>query len=153
MKSIRYIIFILISCLMLASFPSQAYCFSYAAARFGVDADILRAIARAESSMNPDALNVNKNNSYDIGMMQINSIHEPVLKKAGLSLATLSEPCTNVIVGAWLLKGATERAGGDIWHGVGNYHSVTPKHHNVYISKVRKAFEQNAKEKIAGKGK
>lgn len=141
------LIFIVMSAVMLTSFSSHAFCFSYAAERFHVDEDILRAIAKVESSFNPKALNVNKNKSYDIGLMQINSIHEPVLKKAGLSLEALREPCTNVIVGAWILNNATQRAGGDVWHGVGNYHSATPVYHDIYISKVRKALARIKKKR------
>jgi soluble lytic murein transglycosylase-like protein len=138
-QNVRHILFVLT---LVCGLPlsAQAHCFDYAAQRFDVDADILRAIARVESNFNHKAMNVNNNKSYDIGMMQINSIHKSALEKAGVKMEDLMEPCTNVIVGAWILKGSIERAGGDTWKGVGYYHSSTPKFYEVYISKVKKAF-------------
>jgi len=128
--------------LFLFSSHIEAACFSYAAERFGVDEIILKSIAHVESSFNDHAMNVNNNRSYDIGIMQINSIHKQTLEKAGLTMVDLLDPCTNVIVGAWLLGDAIERSGGDVWEGVGRYHSATPKYAEVYIDKVRKAFKR-----------
>lgn len=129
----------------------QANCFPYAASRFGVQETILRAIARVESGFNGQALNVNTNASYDIGMMQINSIHKETLEKAGLTMTDLLEPCTNVIVGAWLLEEAIRRSDGDVWKGVGRYHSATPALASVYIRKVREAHEALAGQQADGK--
>jgi hypothetical protein len=42
---------------------------------FGEDADIAIAIAKAESHLNPNAVNINKNGSRDIGVFQINDCH------------------------------------------------------------------------------
>ena len=129
----------------------QANCFPYAASRFGVDETILRAIARVESGFNGQALNVNKNASYDIGMMQINSIHKDTLEKTGLTMTDLLEPCTNVIVGAWLLERAIQRSDGDIWKGVGRYHSGTPELALSYTQKVRKAHVALSAQQADGK--
>lgn len=118
---------------------AQARCFAYAAEKFGVDETLLRAIARVESGFNEQALNINTNHSYDIGMMQINSIHRATLEKAGLAMTDLLDPCTNVIVGAWLLESAIRRSDGDVWKGVGRYHSATPSRALTYIRRVRKA--------------
>ncbi|QLK63784.1 transglycosylase SLT domain-containing protein (plasmid) [Enterobacteriaceae bacterium Kacie_13] len=129
--------------LMLVFSQVQAHCFNYAAQKFNVDEDILRAIAKVESGYNANAVNVNKNHSVDLGLMQINSIHVPKLSKAGIKMEDLLEPCTNVIVGAWLLRGSIDRANGDLWRGVGYYHSATPRFYLSYISKVKKAFATN----------
>ena len=44
-------------------------------AAFPEHPDIMIAIAKAESGLNPKAVNVNRNGSTDIGLFQINSVH------------------------------------------------------------------------------
>ena len=48
---------------------------------FNVEPQLLWVIAKTESSFDTKALNKNKNGTYDIGIMQINSIHLPELKE------------------------------------------------------------------------
>jgi len=40
--------------------------------------DILVNLARCESSLNPDAMNVNTNGTVDMGLYQINSVHQDI---------------------------------------------------------------------------
>lgn len=122
------------------SLNAGAHCFKLAAESFGVNQNILMAIAQVESGYNENALNINKNKTFDIGIMQINSIHLNVLSKIGLKQDNLLDPCTNIIVGAWLLKEATYRENGDVWRGVGRYHSATPALAQKYIEKVQVSF-------------
>lgn len=57
----------------LASSPAQA-CWHEVASWYGINVHLLYAIAKTESNLNPNAINKgNKNGSYDIGLMQINS--------------------------------------------------------------------------------
>ena len=42
---------------------------------FGSDSATMLKIAKAESNLRPDAVNVNKNGTRDIGIFQINSVH------------------------------------------------------------------------------
>lgn len=44
-------------------------------AKFGNEAEVFIAIAKAESGMNPNAQNVNTDGSVDRGLLQINSVH------------------------------------------------------------------------------
>lgn len=104
---------------------SNAMCFGDAANRYGIPEDLLRAIARVESSNNPTAMNrshVERTKTYDIGLMQINSSWLPRLEKMGITEAGLKEPCQNVLVGAWILSHHLRESGAD-WNGVGSYNA------------------------------
>ena len=68
--------------------------------------------AKTESALNPKAVNcANKNQSCDYGLMQINSIHLPMLKKHNILKEDLFEPRTNIFVGAYVLKNCINKHG------------------------------------------
>jgi len=100
---------------VLATAPTWARaCWEEAAQRYGISADLLYAIARVESNLNPQAVNrshLRRTGSYDIGLMQINSGHLSALSRHGVKEADLFDPCTNIRVGAWLLADSFSRRG------------------------------------------
>jgi len=126
---------ILAAAMALASCPVLASCWNEAAARFGVNPNLLYAIAKTESSLNPHALNRNKNGSYDIGLMQINSRWFPTLRKYGVSEEQLLDPCTSIHVGAWILAQNMQRMGNS-WEAVGAYNARDPVLRQRYAGKV-----------------
>lgn len=104
--------------------PTQA-CWQDAAARYGVDARLLYAIAQQESGLDPRAINRShaaRTGSVDIGLMQVNSRWLPVLHRHGLREADLLDPCTNLHVGAWILAQSIQRYSAT-WEAVGAYHA------------------------------
>jgi soluble lytic murein transglycosylase-like protein len=101
-------------------------CWEQAAQRWGLAAELLYAVARVESGLNPHAVNrshMARTGSYDIGLMQVNSSHLKALARHGISEAQLYEPCTNIHVGAWLLADAMVRHGAS-WNAVGAYNAA-----------------------------
>jgi soluble lytic murein transglycosylase-like protein len=96
---------------------------------------ILRAIAWQESHNRPAAVHKNANGSTDYGVMQINSVHLPVLAQYGISQGTLMEPCKNVYIAAWHLRQKMNKYG-NTWAAVGAYHSETPSLRDEYARQI-----------------
>lgn len=111
-------------------------CFAQAGAYYKIHPLLLKAIARQESSMIASAVGNNTNGTQDLGLMQINSTHLPRLAAAGVTRQRLlTEPCTNIAVGAWLLADAIRRYGMS-WTAVGTYHSPTEWRKQDYARKI-----------------
>jgi soluble lytic murein transglycosylase-like protein len=119
---------------------SASSCWEDAAHRYQVDARLLHAIARAESSLDPRAVRVNRNGTRDLGLMQINSAWLPELAKSGIRERDLFDPCTSVHVGAWILATNIARLG-PTWAAVGAYHSPTRWRARAYVDRVRRHLD------------
>lgn len=136
----------------LTTSPKVLACIAEAARIYEHDPDLLRAIAETESSLRPHVIgHLAKNGSFDIGLMQINSSWLPFLKKRGIAVSDLFDPCVNARVGAFVLWDNQKRLG-KTWKAVGAYNAaknVAQQH--IYVSKVWKKFRQikEAKGEIA----
>jgi soluble lytic murein transglycosylase-like protein len=124
-----------------SSNPAAAFCFEEAGTRYGISPHLLYAISKGESSFNPMAINYNTNGTYDYGLMQINSTWEPALRKLGISWNNLADPCTNVMVGAWVLSQCI-RDYGYTWSAVGCYNSRTPSKRDRYAARVARIVKR-----------
>lgn len=119
---------ILAACLMLAS---QTY---------SVPPAVLVGIYKAEGGQIGQEVR-NKNGSYDLGPMQINTIWMPDLaSRWGVSEATArkwvrDDACTNVGVAAWIFKGHLDETG-SLSQAIAHYHSRTPRHDIKYKRRV-----------------
>jgi soluble lytic murein transglycosylase-like protein len=113
-------------------------CINQAAVQYHVPATVILSVIKTENGRNGIAVK-NKNGTYDLGVMQINSSWLMNLKNKGITAEQVkSDPCTNVSVGTWIL--AQGIANGEGWQGVGNYNSYTKKYNQIYREKVRNTY-------------
>ncbi len=117
----------------------EGACFDEAGARHKISPVLLQAIAWQESGMRIDAMNRNRDGSWDIGLMQINSRWAPVLNRHGITLDQLWDPCVSTHVGAWILAGNFRTLGFN-WDAVGAY--------NARRQDLRRRYAQAISQKV-----
>ncbi|HFO5666991.1 lytic transglycosylase domain-containing protein [Escherichia coli] len=111
------------------SFTSSA-CFNEAGTMFRIEPNLIKAIALVESNLKKDSIGKNrdkKNNikSFDYGLMQINQMHIPMLKKRGIikdERDLLDNPCLNIKIGTEILYKHFSRCG-MTWQCLGTYNA------------------------------
>ena len=142
-KSLTLILFI--SLIVIIDPQASAFCFSRAGLVYNISPQLLEAIARVESGLDPSAFNRNRDGSCDYGLMQINSRWQEGLSG---NWRYLSDPCYNVLVGTWILRQCMDRYG-YTWDAVSCYHSgkgisdlsgAKRKRAIEYVGKVRRAL-------------
>lgn len=125
-------------------------CWADAAERYNVPIDLLYSIARVETGNKGNLVSPkNKNGTYDIGLMQINSMHLPRLQKHGITEdKLLADPCLNLHVGASILSDAISRLG-YTWMAIGAYNAGSPDKRKAYALKVYAMYDRITKERQA----
>lgn len=124
---------------------ASAFCFDEAASRYHVPAKLLKAISHVESRGDAKAFNRNKDGTFDISHMQINSRWLPKLAKFGITAERLQEPCVATYVGAWIVAQNIARYG-YTWKAIGAYNSSRPVQRARYIQLVADVLrDQNRK--------
>ncbi len=106
--------------------------------RYGVPSQLLWGIAKVESHFNPHAIHKNLNGTYDLGLMQINTVHLKKLKHYGIEAKDLLWAKTSVAVGAYLLSECFKQHGHN-WKGLNCYNGRIDK--NAYALRVLGALE------------
>ena len=120
---------------------AASHCFEHAAQRYGVPTVLLQAIAHQESGGRATAINVNRNGSRDIGLMQINSGWLKTLARHGIHEHDLYDPCVNTLVGAWILANNFARHGYTT-QGLGAYNAASPDKRERYARQVLQRVER-----------
>ena len=126
--------------------PALAACLMAAASTYQVPPAVLLGIMHVEGGRVGQAVG-NTNGSYDLGPMQINTVHLPSVAGAwGISQNQAynmikNDGCVNVHVAAWILRKGIN-AGNNLTLGIAYYHSRTPKFGYVYARKVIGAMKQ-----------
>jgi hypothetical protein len=115
------------------------FCFDEAGEMYGINPLVLRAIAKVESNFVPETVNKNSNGTFDIGLMQINTIWKPVLGEERWK--HLGDACYNTKTGAWILATCINKYGYN-WKAIGCYNSQTPGKSEVYAKKVFSRLKQ-----------
>lgn len=121
-------------------------CWDEAARYHGLDPWLLYAVAYVESTHNPNVISKpNRNGTYDIGLMQINSVHLPRLQRYGITQSTLMDACASTYVGAWIMADNIRRYGWS-WQAIAAYNVGslnTPARAQIgrrYAGKVYEAY-------------
>jgi soluble lytic murein transglycosylase-like protein len=124
-----------------------AACLILASQNYAIPPAVLVGIYKAEGGKVGQEV-ANKNGSFDLGPMQINTIWMPELADEwGVSEQVArklvrDDPCTNVNVAAWILKNhLTETQ--NLTQAVAHYHSRTPEYGTKYKKRVMSIMKEN----------
>jgi hypothetical protein len=123
-------------------------CIRFNSQHFGIPELALEAILDVEGGK-MCTVSKNSNGSYDLGLMQINTINFSKIQKNYPDVTAKDiacKPCLNITLGAWLLSHRIKETK-DIWTGVGNYHSKTPKYRTIYLKRISSAISRIIKKK------
>ncbi len=118
----------------------QQNCWEEASRRYDIDAHLLYAIAKTESNLNSRALST----ANAIGLMQIHESWLPTLRQHGISIADLWQPCTNIMVGAWVLASNINEYG-RTWEAVGAYNASCRKLKGPACTQARQTYIRQVK--------
>ncbi len=123
-----------------------ATCVFAAAETYAVPPAVLYGILHVEGGKAGQQV-LNKNGSYDLGPMQINTLWLAELSrywrvsKAQAWKQVRDDVCINVGVGAWILRRKMDESG-SLYQGIAHYHSFTPHLGQAYRKKVLAAMKK-----------
>lgn len=129
------------------SAKALAACLILASATYDLPLDILSGIQLVEGGAVGKETGPNRNGSYDLGPMQINSAWVPRLAALWHVDARTArdwlrdDPCVNTHVAAWILKKNAVDAG-SLYEGIALYHTGTSNRADDYVQKVLSASKK-----------
>jgi len=131
--------------------PAQAtaQCITSAATVYQVPPDVMFGILSVEGGHSGQAVGPNVNGTYDLGLMQINSLWVPQLARIWhVDYQTAYDglrdsSCANIYAGAWILKQKIIETG-TLYSGIASYHSTTHAPGIFYANKVIMTTQRSA---------
>lgn len=112
--------------------PELIVCSISAAAKYGIPANVLLAVAEKEGGK-PGQWVRNRNGTYDVGALQFNTTYLRELARYGISAHDVAGAgCYSFELAAWRLRKHIRYDSGDLWTRVSNYHSRTFRYNVVY---------------------
>jgi soluble lytic murein transglycosylase-like protein len=110
-----------------------------ASRKYSISPKIIWAIMKVESEYKK-TIHVNSDGSFDIGVMQINSLWIKSLANKGFKVDILNNK-DNVNIASYILKENINKGYG-LWQAVGLYHSTNKRLQAVYIKRVKRALNE-----------
>lgn len=115
---------------------ARIVCSITSAQQFGVPPSVMLAVAQIEGGR-PGLAVRNKNGSYDLGAMQLNTTWLAGLRRYGVDPRwALASGCYPYQLAAWRIRGHLVADAGDYWTRVANYHSRTPVYNRTYRAQL-----------------
>jgi hypothetical protein len=121
------------------------HCVHSSARTYAVNPLLLLSVLKVESNGRTGIVAKNTNATYDLGPAQFNtsSWAKLLIEKYKIPReALINDMCQAVQALGFAVRTEINNAGGDLWKGIGNYHSRTPKHHVKYVKLVYGAYKQ-----------
>lgn len=110
----------------------RVVCSISAAAKYGVPANIVLAVAEKEAGK-PGQWVLNPNGTHDVGPMQFNTAYLGDLARYGITANDVAAAgCYSFDLAAWRLRQHIKNDKGDLWTRAANYHSRTPLYNTIY---------------------
>ena len=122
-----------------------AQCVNTSARDYGLNPFVLLALLKVESGGRVGIVSKNTNGTLDLGPAQFNT--NSWAKKFEVVYhipreALVNDMCQAIRAMAFAVATEIKEADGDMWRGIGNYHSHTPVYHNQYVAKVANAHRE-----------
>lgn len=122
-------------------------CFQLASTLANIPEPILWAIAWQESRYRHDAFNRNRNGTYDVGIMQINSSWKSHLEERGVLWEYVKQyACINILIGAYILLYEKKRNRKDMITAIARYHSPQRHRGQRYAEQIVKHIQRLAEQ-------
>ena len=116
-------------------------CMALVAQIYSLPPRVLPSIQRVEGGA-PGLVHRNANGTFDLGVMQINTIWLPYLSRytnlpeSEVQTRLLLRTCFNIAAAGLIMRIYLDETGGDLMRAVGNYHSHTQALNQDYLVRV-----------------
>ena len=124
----------------LSSYNKYDFIFKKAGKFYHIPWFLIKMVAVTENyKMDPNLIRKNKNNTVDIGLMQINTVWIKKLQKKfnHVDQITLKNPIVNIYAGGFILNYYIKKYGYS-WESISYYHSFNKKYSSKWLIRIKK---------------